>query len=280
MTAFKAYLIGLKGSLSAWRVWVLLYLFNLLFTFTVIAPVAQYLEKKIGHSVLVNELSEGFNYTVMHDFLANYEVSIAAFAESALVITVLYFVWSIFAAGGILRVFLRSESGYRLRNFWGGGTYYFWRMARITFYFLLMQAAVLAVFGGIFWLLAPAEPDSEMQYINLAKIIVPLYMTAAFLTAIWQDFTKILAVRRDEIWLFGTFWATVRFLRKNFGRVFLFSLLNLLTVGLIYLIYRGGSLTFTGMNAVFFFGQILVIGRIGSKLWTAAGGLTLTENQI
>ena len=276
-TAISAYLSGIKDSLSAWKVWGLLYVINFLFTLIIIAPLAQYLEKTIGNSLLVEKWADGFNYTVMHDFLANYEVSIATVTELTLVIGVIYLIFSIFTSGGIIEVFNKNEKERNLRNFWSGCTYYFWRMLRITIYFLLIHAVVAGLFGFIFTQLMPESPDSELQYINLLKIILPFYLISAFLVAVWQDFTKIIAVQRDESLLIGSFKSSTSFVFKNLGRVSLFYLLNLLTLGVFYIIYRCGSLSFTGMNAVFFFGQILVIGRIGIKVWNAAGGILLTK---
>lgn len=278
-TALTAYLSGIKDSLSAWKIWGTLYAINFLFTLIIIAPLAQYLEKKIGNSLLVEKWADGFNYTVMHDFLANYEVSIFAFTELTLVIGVIYLFFSIFTSGGVIEVFHKSEKGRNFRNFWSGSAYYFWRMLRITIYFLLIHSAVIGLFTFIFWQLAPESPDSELQYINLLKIILPFYLISAFLVAMWQDFTKIIAVERDENLLFGSFKSSSAFVFQKLGRVSLFYLLNLLTLGLFYLLYRCGSLHLTGMNAVFFFGQILVIGRIGIKIWNVAGGVLLTPKK-
>jgi len=137
---------------------------------------------------------------------------------------------------------------------------------------------VAGLFGFIFTQLAPESPDSELQYINLLKIVLPFYLISAFLVAMWQDFTKIITVQRDESWLVGSFKTATGFVFKNLGRVSLFYLLNLLTLGVFYLLYRCGSLNFTGMNAVFFFGQVLIIGRIGIKIWNAAGGVLLSKD--
>ena len=84
-------------------------------------------------------------------------------------------------------------------------------------------------------------------------------------------------VQRDENLSVSSFKSATSFVFKNLGRVSLFYLLNLFTLGLFYLFYRCGSLNFTGMNAVFFFGQVLIIGRIGIKIWNAAGGILLTQ---
>ena len=274
-TALSAYIAGIKNSFSAWKVWGLLYLINFLFTLIIIAPIAQYLEKKIGNSLLVEKWADGYNYTVMHDFLANYEVSIAAFTELTVVIALIYLIFSVFTSGGIIEVFHQNEKTHNLRNFWSGCTYYFWRMLRITIYFLLIHAAIAGLFGFIFTLLIPGNPDSELQYLNPLKVILPLYLVFAFFIAMWQDFTKIIAVQRDENLLIGSFKSATSFVFKNLGRVSLFYFLNLLTLGIFYLLYRSGSLNFTGINAVFFFGQVLIIGRIGIKIWNAAGGVLL-----
>ncbi len=119
-TALSAYIAGIKNSFSAWKVWGLLYLINFLFTLIIIAPIAQYLEKKIGNSLLVEKWADGYNYTVMHDFLANYEVSIAAFTELTVVIALIYLIFSVFTSGGIIEVFHQNEKTHNLRNFWSG----------------------------------------------------------------------------------------------------------------------------------------------------------------
>lgn len=272
--------MGIKSSFSAWKIWGLLYVLNFIFTLIVIAPLAQYLEKKIGNSLLVEKWADGFNYTVMHDFLANYEVSIFAFLELTVVIAFIYLIFSVFTAGGIIQVFHARENDKNLRNFWSGCAYYFWRMLRVTLYFLLIHALVLGLFAFIFTQLAPENPDSELEYISLFNIIFPMYAVVAIIIAMWQDFTKIKVVQKDENILLSSFRSATRFVFSNFKKVGFFYLLNLLTLGLFYLFYRCGSLNFTGMNAVFFFGQILVLGRIGIKIWNAAGGIYLLREKV
>lgn len=276
-----AYFSGLKQSLKAWQIWGVIYVLNFLFTLVVVAPITKLLQDKIGHSLLPAVWKEGFNYTVVNDFLSNYDVSIVAFTQLALIVGILYFFLSVFTAGGVINVFFQGNSGQRFRDFCLGCTRFFWRMLRITFYFLLIHGLVAGLLGFIFFTLSkgfsPDAVESEWEIINAFKLIAPIYLFFAVLVSAWQDFTKIQAVRRDELLLFGVFKEASSFVAQNFLKVLFFYLLNILTLGLFYLIYRYGSLTFTSMNGVFFFGQVLILGRLGIKLWIAAGGIELTD---
>lgn len=278
-TAIKAYLTGIKNSFSAWKIWALLYFFNIVFTLIVIAPISKLLDEKIGQSLLPEKWQEGFNYTVMHDFLANYDVSVTTFTRLTLVVGLLYLVFSIFTAGGIVAVFLEKNKGNQLRTFWSACSYFFWRILRLTFYFLCIHGLIAGLFGFIFFKAAkgfsPDNIESELVILNAFYWILPMYLFAAIVVSLWQDFTKIQLVKDDQRLFTSSFSAASQFVFTNFGKVLFFYILNLLTLGIFYLIYRSGSLAFTSMNAIFFFGQILVIGRIGIKLWITAGGVEL-----
>lgn len=282
MTAFSVYISGLKQSIKSWKIGGSLYLLNLIFALVIVLPISTYLQSTIGNSLLTEALAERFNYTVMHDFLANYQLSISSITELSYIVILLYFVFSIFTAGGIVNTFFIADKAKELQNFWSGCTYFFWKMLRITLYFLLIHGLVLALFLFVFWTytngLSPDKLDSEMPIVNALKVLSPVYVFCAVLVSMWQNYVKIKAVELDDKWLFSAFKAGTSFVRQNFWKVCLVYFLNLLTLFVFYAFYRFGAV-FSSLTASLIFGQIWIIGRIGLGLWNVGSGIVFCREE-
>lgn len=272
MKAFTAYLMGYKTALRNGRMWLALYLFNVLFAFLAAFPLSGFLSKTVGQSLAFTRSLQGFDYTFLRDFVREYGQGFGQIMDQALVYAVLYLLLSVLLIGGVLAVFRRWAEPFRWAAFWQGCTHFFWRMLRLSIYFLLLHGAVLALFGFVFFKMGIGssllELDTEESIIRAGRIILPLYLLAAVLVFMLHDYAKIHVVQVDQRWLFRPIWQAIRLVFRNFGKVALLYLLNvasfLLLTGLYW--WLSGLVKGGGIGGIFLFGQAFVIGRIGLKL--------------
>ena len=170
MNFFIAYFKGIWLSLQKIRMWILLYLINFVFALLAAIPMSNLLEEKISRSLAPNRLLPGFDYTVFQDFMNEYgDIYSAIFGQSQLIVF-FYFFLSVFLVGGILKILKNNRDRFNFQSFWSGCTFYFWRMLRLTVYFLIVHVVILSIFvvlvyygkfeGGL------AGVESEAEWIN------------------------------------------------------------------------------------------------------------------
>lgn len=272
MKALTAYLMGWKAVIRHKRMWLALYLFNVLFAFFAAFPLSGFLSKTVGQSLAFTRSLEGFDYTFLRDFLREYGQGVGQIMNQAVIYAVLYLLLSILLIGGILAIFRQWDEPFRWAAFWQGCTHFFWRMLRLSIYFLLLHGAVLALFGFVFFKMGVGssllELDSEESIIRAGHIILPFYLLAAILVFMLHDYAKIHVVQTEPRWLFRPIWEAIKFVFRNFGKVALLYLLNVASFLLLTAMYwwLSGLLKNGAYFGLFLFGQAFVIGRVGLKL--------------
>lgn len=192
-----------------------------------------------------------------------------------------YLLLSIFLVGGILNVFKNREQGYNLMIFWSGCSKYFWRMLRLTIYFLLIQLVIFGLFFTLFTSFASGWPErihNEGAIVQRGLLLLPIYLLISTVFFMIQDYAKIHVVATDKSILFQPILQAFKWVFKNFSQTFLLYLLNLLTFGLLFFIYwqlDGGN----AILAAFLIGQFFILTRIGTKLLNLASATELYQHR-
>lgn len=275
MTAISAYLNGLKWSIQNVKIWVWLYISNFVLAALVAVPLMSLLEEKLGHSFAVQRLMEGFDYTVFTDFINAYGTAIIPILSQSKLIIVLYFLLSIFLMGGILETSKNSTQKAHFQSFAVGSIKYFWRLFRMTFYFLLIHGVVFLLFFQLFlWLIHGGDLkqlDSELVIYSRGAIIFSIYLFFAGIISIIHDFAKIFLVSNNTKIVVSAIKNGAQIVFKNFKSIFFLSILNWLSFGVITLLYftfRGDDLNSTtnGLWLIFILGQLFIFLRMGLKI--------------
>ncbi len=281
MNFIKAYTSGLKTIFSKGKLWLLLYALNFLFAIFLAYPLSGFLGTKLGHTLAADILFERFDYAISNDFINEYGDAFGVILNQSVVGIGLYLLLSVFLIGGILNSLKVKEKAYSLTTFWSGSGKYFWRMLRLTIYFLLMQIVILIAFVILFSTLTAGGLErfhNEGEIIKRGLIILPLYLLVATIFFMIHDYAKIHVVATDKSLLFQPIRQAFSWVFKNFPQTFLLYLLNLLTFGLLFFIYLkldGGTAIF----AIFLIGQFFVLARIGTKLLNLASATELYQDR-
>ncbi len=286
LTAFKS------GISQAWRyrkIILIVYVLTLTLAALVAIPFKGLLESKAGHSLIVKDLVKGFDYTFLNDFLQNYGEGFLPILDQSILVAGLYFVFMVFLMGGIVKVLVDAPVIFDRSLFWGAAGQYFWRMIRLTFYFLIIHALVLGVFVFLFLQItkgmSPAKLDSEVVFMDTINTLGPIYFLVGAFFFMWQDYAKLFMVRNDNNLIFKPMLASLRFVINNFRKTYGLFLLNLLfLIILIYINYLLSKLfdiqslstivwTFALSQMFIICRLFLKLARLGSEGWISESSL-------
>ena len=275
MKIISAYIAGWKILFQHKKIWLLLYLVQLIVAGMATIPFADYIEKTVGRSLDIKESMGRFDYTFFNDFLTNYGSGFEVLLMMWLGFIALYFVIGIFLTGGVLRMVEDERHHLSLSEFISGAGHFFWRLLRLSFYFLLLQGLLLAVMGFIFLqktnYLNPFELESEVIIIKAAALLLPIYLLLAILLFMIHDLVKLHLLRQDASWLHYLIRDGFKTSIKNFFSFFPLYLLNIIffllwSVLYYYLNYLLSPTTLGQVFFFFFLGQVYLFIRVGMKV--------------
>lgn len=275
MKGLQAYIKGWKTLFHNKKMWGVFYLANFALAFLAAIPVSGFLGNTVGHSLSLKRSVAEFDYLFLNELMNEYTDLIRSILDQSLLFTGLFLLISVFMLGGLLTNLKKEEERFGFSIFLKGCAKYFWRMLRLTTYFLLIQGTVLFVFFSIYAAmnngLSPFEMESEKKLIDSFMILVPIYVLVFTIISMIHDYTKIHTVHQDPTWLFNTFWEGFTIAFKNFRKFFFLYFLNMLTLFLILAIYYGvkgvfGTETMFTVFLTFLIGQLFIFARIGIKI--------------
>lgn len=264
--------------------WLLLFLFNFIFAVVAAFPLYNLVDSKLSNSKAIEKLLPGLDFTIFQDFMNQFGRAVIVIMNQSVFLTVLYLLFSIFLTGGILEVFKWSKERFSFRTFWSGCTYYFWRLLRLTIYFLIIHGLFLSLFIGLVQAILgnPADWDTEVFMYDTLKIAIPIYLFFASIFFMIHDYAKIHIVHQDKGFLMVPFWQSFGLVFKNFFPTFFLYLLNLLTfIGILaaYLFLNPSATETTeAITLSFAIGQAFIFARIGTKLLNLGSATLLYQN--
>lgn len=280
MDFLNAYISGLKTTFRKSKMWLFLYVLNFLFAIALAFPLSGFLEEKLGYTLAADKLLEGFNFTIANDFMNQYGEVIGFVLNQSLIAIILYLLLSVFLIGGILSILKNSKASFQFADFWIGCSSYFWRMLRLTIYFLIFQVIIFFLFFTLFSTLTAGGLErfqNESEIVQRGLILLPFYLFFATIFFMVHDYTKIQVVNTpSNNWLFKPIRQAFSFVFKNFKSTFLLYLLNLLTFGLLFFLYLKIDFS-ASILLTFLLGQFFVITRIGTKLLNLASATDLYQ---
>lgn len=290
MISFKALLQGIQQTWKYKPMVFFLYLLTFLLAIFVAYPLKSLLESTVGHSMMISDLVKGFDYTFLNDFKNAHGDGFLPIIDQSIAVLILYLLLFIFVTGGIIATFIQKPPKYNRSIFWGQSAEFFWRILRLTFYFILIHSFIFLVFAFIFYTssngLSPFTLENEGTIAFNFKFVAPAYVLVAAFFFMWQDYTKVFLVAQDKTWVFQSLWPAFKFIFKNFRKTYGLYLLNLaLWVLVVFINYSISTLIeFKSSAAIlpsFLISQIFVLFRLGLKLIniSSVNALYQSENQ-
>ena len=268
------------------RVALLYWFCGLILALLAALPMRSALLAETGDSLILDTLLSGPNYTYLNDFLQNYGSALSPILNQSLWLMVLQLLVLVFLAGGLTNLVVKRPASYDRQQFWAGSGVYFWRMLRLTLFFLLIHGLILALFAWIYLLvtkgMSPANLETEAIITSCLTWLVPLYVMVAIIPMMWQDLAKIQLVQTDARFIWPPVGRAWKLMRHHFSRLYplalLLLLLGLLLFGFTYVFNTLLEVQSFGTIVLSFIGsQLIVILRFGLKVmsmavWAAGSG--------
>lgn len=284
MRALLAYISGWKSINRNKRLILILYMANFMLGLLAALPIPEFLGNTVGHSLSLGRSVEDFDFIFINEMMNEYGDLIRSILSQSLWMVLLFLLVSIFLMGGILKVFKLDEQRFSVTLFLKGCVQFFWRLVRLTIYFLIIHGVILifffAIFSGMCDGLNPFKMESEKQILDALKLLIPIYIFVFTIITLIHDYAKIHIVNSNPRFLFKPIIESFRLVFRNFGKFFLLYFLNILTFLLCMAIYwiissLPGVKTMTGVLLTFLIGQLFIVGRIIIKLVNLSGATYL-----
>ncbi len=268
-------------------------LYGILFSVALIMAYTfhHYIDDRIGNSLMIGKMISGFNYTLYTDFMNHYGVGANILFNQNVFLILIYLVISVFLMGGILGTYRHHPEKYESELFWSKAGSFFGRMLRVTLFFGFIHALIFFIFWQVYFMViqggSPYNLENEGIIFSAPKFIIPIYILVASFFFMWHDYAKISLIHQEHKWVFRSILNSLKFVLKNIGKTWGLYLLNVILIGLLFLVnYFIGNLFEISNTATIFLSflctQIFVILRLGFRLinLSSANALFTTINKV
>lgn len=266
------------------KIALIFWLLSLVLALVASLPLRATLLAETGNSLILKDLLRGPNYTYLNDFLQNYGSALTPILNQSILIVVLQLLLIIFLTGGLVKTMVVQPARFDRHLFWGSSGTYFWRLLRLTIFFLVVHVLVLVFFGWIYLRvtkgMSPANLESEAIITSCLRWLVPLYLLVATIPLLWQDLAKIALVQSDSRLIYQPVHQGFKMLRKNFVKFYSLALIllviGLALVGINYLLHAVIDIqSYATIVLSLLATQVIVIARyfmkvFGMGIWFAA----------
>ncbi|NNE25437.1 MAG: hypothetical protein HKN09_01220 [Saprospiraceae bacterium] len=231
----KQYITSWKFAFTAWPFLLLLWGLNLTFALLVINPLNYGLKKAFGNTLDLSTFLQGFDYTLIMDFLREYDVAVGAAFDQSVLIILISILLQVFLTGGIVHLVISRDGSTRFRDFWA-------QCSNFSMKYLSLSVMLMIVTGIIFMLLFmffskdgfnPFFFENELVLIHRFWWLLTLGLIFLFWLSIFRDAAKIEIYRNSEA---GFFKNILSGLRKSITIPFI---LNGLLNTIVFVIMMG-----------------------------------------
>ncbi|RYU92625.1 hypothetical protein [Emticicia agri] len=238
-------------------------------------PLYNVLQVEADSSIEFNRLINGFDLTVIIDFLNKSGKSLPPFWLLGFVLSLIYLVLNIFFAGGILSQFALRGT-FRISEFLKNSMQYFGRFFLV---FLIEAVALVGVCIVAFILLGVsliASGDST-EPVQMAWLTPSLLVSGFLFTVVLNigNYAKVILFKNLSLNAWLGFWKATSYIFQNFKtmRIYWAILVVAVILVLVYLFLESAI----GMNSalkifvMFIVQQAFVFGRVFMKMWMLSG---------
>jgi hypothetical protein len=267
----------MAGARLVWRrqrVLGLVYSVNLLLALPAALRTNRSLGGVLNNSLASERLAKGFDLTAFLELLAQPEVSPAQLVMGSVVSSFLFFVFFLFATGGVLEVYRRDQS-LGAAEFFAACGGFFWRFVRLLLFLVvaLVPAGILA--GLVTRVSGRLASDAPREMLGFGVEMGGFLLLWVLLVAIrlWFDMAQVRAVAEGERAMRRTLWRALKLTGRNFGSLFwLYLRISLVAwAGLALAAWVWVKFVPAGsVGLTFLLGQAVVLLWLATRLWQRA----------
>lgn len=272
----------LRVGLRQWRVVGIVYLLQFGLALTVGMQADHVLEASIGRSLALKQLMEGYDHTVITDFLKVHGASITPLIGQVRWLLLFWLVFSVFLNAGLMTCAVSPEKN-KPRDFWTGAAEQFLPFLRIACFFialaLLWTVAILLPLGLRLQPMLQAY-HTEQYALGFLAGMMSLYLLGLLVLFAWSLCVRVARLRGGGRFAQSLrqgsrlFWQQKSRLVKLIG---VFLLLQACLFGLYwYAESQWGMVSIATIGLFFMFQQALAFSRIMVRqmLYVGAGAIS------
>jgi len=232
------------------------------------------LSRVLDHSAAAARLVNGMDLGYLIELAAHPDVQPAIAFNSSLAAAALFFLFMLFALGGILQSYARGRHLVPGEFFQAAGSF-FWRFVRLllwTFVFLIPGGILLALFGAVIGRATANSSHASLEFwLRLAAYAVVWILLT--IVRLCFDIAQVKTVGEDRRDMTRVLGASIRLTLRNLGTLFP------IYFGLSLLGWAGTALVFwcwlkavpaDNTLAMFLLGQFIALLWITTRLWQRA----------
>lgn len=281
----KAFKYGINIGISQWRIALIAYFFQLFLAVILGLQIYQVIEASIGSSLEINKLIEGYDDTVVSDFLNVHGASLSPLLGQLRYVFLVYLLFSVFINAGLLFAVVENKTGWEM--FWKGGATYFFRFFILSLLFLFIAGLWAAIIWVPFMGFFPTSPEvfaSEKTSVFLLFGFLFIFFIGLVFLFNWSVVSRIKIINEEKKnWQAikeGFGFAIRRFFSLN-GIFLLFLLFQLLFIIIYWQIEAVSGMVSPILILIFLIiQQVLVFGKWMFKIGTYAGVDNYYKNKL
>ncbi len=232
------------------------------------------LHHALGHSLAGQPLTNRFDLGMLVELFRLPDVSLVRYTTNSYLFTFVFFLFMLFATGGILESY-RADRRLTIGEFFAASGAYFWRFVRLLLLSIIPFVIVVMIYQA---LNKAADHIGDRAIADQVGIFLGWGATLVFLllalaVRLWFDIAQVRAVAQNERRMWGNTWHAWRITRHDFGRLygmyFVIALVAWITLAVGLVIWAELPATATG--AVFIILELIMFAQIAARLWQLAG---------
>lgn len=268
--------VALAGAGLVWRrqrvLWWI-FIVNLILAFFGSRGMAARTGEYLNHSMAAERLVKGFDLGKIIELASQPETPFVP-APEVVWFGVVFFIFMLFATGGILDAYRRDEK-LPTGDFFEACGVFFWRFVRLLILLLIVLIPVGLLATGVDALSDTIDEHSVRDmmgfWFEVGGAVVVLFLLMS--VRLWFDMAEVEAVARNERGMFRTLRSAFKLTWRNFGSLFwLYFRISLVAwVGFAFGLRAWMKYVRPeSIRAAFLLGQILILFWIGTRLWQRA----------
>ncbi len=218
---------GTRAVFFNFKTLVLLWMWNIGAALILALPVYYNLIDHLGNSLLSDKLAYTFDYNWYLQFRFLYQINLDGMLYTLLGVLLIYIIVQNFFMGGLIAIFNNPKKNHVVDFFYGGVKYW----ARFTKILIIVGLLVALAFlindyigKLITWIFEDTENQVADAILRTLRYLLLLFFIG--MVTIIADYSRIILAVNDSFKILKSIGDSVRFIRKNFTRVFLLFLVT------------------------------------------------------
>jgi len=241
------------------------------------------LNKLLEHSLAGEGLSKGFDFGMFLELIGRPNADLMRSSGSSFLFSLLFPLFMIFVAGGILAVY-RDNRKFTAGDFFAASGAFFWRFVRLALFSMVPFGILAALLMGVNKLSDYVGDRSVSAqtgfYILLTGCAV--VMLLVLFVRLWFDIAQVRAVVQDETKMWSNLWKALGISWRQASKLFRVYLCisGVAWVTLAAGLFLWTKLPPTATPVTFLLLEFIILMQLLTRLWQRASSVTWYQRHV